>query len=164
MITCAWLCSYGCHPATATGKGTTTPPTPPGPLQRPPPLPRRLCRRHRHRRLGRIRFRRGRHGLPRCPQRQSTHTPAYPADRPQTTEFAARMRTWVSHSMPLLTAKIYRRTTPQHQTPTTFDHDAAEQRLADAFDGGGFDAWAEAAARELEAEAEAERARKRTAS
>ena len=90
------------------------------------------------------------------------------------------MRTWVSHSMPRLTAKIYRRPTshdsipgdpvllaasaPQHDpsTPTTFDHDAAQQRLAEAFDEGGFDAWAEAAAREMEAEIEAERFRKRT--
>ncbi|KAG6369186.1 hypothetical protein JVT61DRAFT_1345 [Boletus reticuloceps] len=92
-----------------------------------------------------------------------------------TTEFAARMRTWVSQSMPLLTAKIYRyptsldtvlqaasTTQSESCTPTTFDHDAAITRLADAFDKGGFDVWAEAAARELEAEMEVERARKRT--
>ncbi|KAF8124584.1 hypothetical protein EV363DRAFT_1227347, partial [Boletus edulis] len=97
-----------------------------------------------------------------------------------TTEFAACMRTWVSQSMPLLTAKIYRyptsldtvpgdtvlqaasTTQSESCTPTTFDHDAACQRLADAFDNGGFDVWAEAAARELEAEMEVERARKRT--
>lgn len=82
--------------------------------------------------------------------------------------------------MPLLTAKIYRRPTsrdsvpgdpvllaasaPQHEsfTPTTFDHDAAEQRLAEAFDKGGLDAWTEIAARELEAEIEVERSRKHT--
>ena len=80
--------------------------------------------------------------------------------------------------MPLLTAKIYRRPTrrdsapgdpvllaPQHAPSTTFsfDHDAAQQRLAEAFDKGGLDAWTEAAAREMEAEMEVERARKRTA-
>ncbi|KAI9458054.1 hypothetical protein HD554DRAFT_2177455 [Boletus coccyginus] len=90
-----------------------------------------------------------------------------------TAEFAAHMRAWVPHSMPLLTAKIYRHPssldpvpapTPHHEspTPTTFDHHEAEQRLAAAFDNGGFDAWAEAAARELEAETEVERARKHT--
>ncbi|KAH0834640.1 hypothetical protein J3R83DRAFT_10149 [Lanmaoa asiatica] len=95
-----------------------------------------------------------------------------------TPEFAARMRTLVPRSMPLLTAKIYRRptshdsvpddpvllaaSTPQHpfSTPTTFDHDAAQQRLAEAFDNGGFSAWAEAAAREMEAEVEVERFQK----
>ena len=82
--------------------------------------------------------------------------------------------------MPLLTAKIYRRPTSQDSVPddpvliaaqhqsstttTTFNHDAAQQRLADAYDRGGFDAWAEAAARELEAETEVDRARKRTTS
>ncbi|KAF8555629.1 hypothetical protein OG21DRAFT_1483767 [Imleria badia] len=87
-----------------------------------------------------------------------------------TTEFAARMRTCVAQSMPILTAKIYRRPTSeddppgQHDSSTTFDYDAAQQRLADAFDKGGFDPWAEAAARELEAESEIERARKHTTS
>ena len=94
---------------------------------------------------------------------QHPHPPLTDA---QTTEFAARMRTVVPRTMPLLTAKIYRHdaeSTPRH-APTTFDHDAAEQRLANAFDDGGFDAWAEAAASELEAEADVERARKRTMS
>ncbi|KAG9311943.1 hypothetical protein JVU11DRAFT_8204 [Chiua virens] len=95
-----------------------------------------------------------------------------------TTEFAARMRMLVSQSMPLLTAKIYRRPTsidsvpgdpvliaalaPQNllSSPTTFDHDAAQQRLSEAFDKGGFDAWAEAVAKETEAEIEMERFRK----
>lgn len=93
----------------------------------------------------------------------------------QTTEFAARMRTWVSHTMPVFTAQIHRRLTPQDSLPnvplysgssisyvesstlTPFDHDAAESRLAEAFDEGGFDAWVEAAAREMEVEAEVER-------
>lgn len=97
-----------------------------------------------------------------------SHNTLIPLTMPQTTEFAAHMRAWVSQSMPLLTAKIYRHDpppapTPHHEsrTPTTFDHHKAEQRLAAAFDNGGFDAWAEAAARELEAELEVERARKR---
>ncbi|KIJ11832.1 hypothetical protein PAXINDRAFT_171579, partial [Paxillus involutus ATCC 200175] len=73
-----------------------------------------------------------------------------------TTEFAARMRTWVSHTMPVFTAQIHRRLTPQDSLPnvplysgssisyvesstlTPFDHDAAESRLAEAFDEGGF--------------------------
>ncbi|KAF8546856.1 hypothetical protein OG21DRAFT_1501810 [Imleria badia] len=95
------------------------------------------------------------------------------------TEFATRMRTWVSQSMPLLTAEIYRRPTSQdsvldvpvliaaqHRSSTlmtTFDHDAAEQRLADACDRGGFGAWAEAAAWELEAETEVENTRRASA-
>lgn len=80
--------------------------------------------------------------------------------------------------MPLLTARIYRRPTShdsvdgdpvllaastlQHEPsiPTTFDHDAAQQRLADAFDKGGFDAWAEVAAREMEVETEVQRSQK----
>lgn len=77
--------------------------------------------------------------------------------------------------MPLLTAKIYRRptshdgdpvlfaaSTPPHEssTPTVFDHDAAQQRLAEVFDNGGFDAWAEAVARDMEAEIEVERSQR----
>ncbi|KAF8836049.1 hypothetical protein BDN67DRAFT_974661 [Paxillus ammoniavirescens] len=94
-----------------------------------------------------------------------------------TTEFAARMRTWVSHTMPVLTAQIHRRLTPSDslsnmslpstsyayvESPalTPFDHDAAESRLAEAFEEGGFDAWVEAAAREMEVEAEVERSRR----
>lgn len=79
--------------------------------------------------------------------------------------------------MPLLTAKIYRRPTARdsdvHDDPVLIaaatltpqvvpavDHDAAEQRLANAFDEGGLDAWTEAVAREMEAETEVERGRK----
>ncbi|KAG8216280.1 hypothetical protein J3R82DRAFT_6337 [Butyriboletus roseoflavus] len=52
--------------------------------------------------------------------------------------------------------------TPRHEssTPTAFNEDAAQQRLAEAFDKGGFDAWGEAAAREMEAETEVERSRR----
>lgn len=108
-----------------------------------------------------------------------TTRPSNPTYRPQTTEFAARMRTIVSQSMPILTAKIYRRPTSLDSVPDdpvlfaashlpstseTFGHDAAQQRLADAFDKGSFDAWAETAVRELEAEIEVERTRQSTAS
>lgn len=81
---------------------------------------------------------------------------------PQTTEFAARMRTCVAQSMPVLAAKIYRRHDGPalESPPPAYDHDAAQQRLADAFDKGGFDAWAEVAAKELEVETEVERAKK----
>ncbi|KIK91719.1 hypothetical protein PAXRUDRAFT_830580 [Paxillus rubicundulus Ve08.2h10] len=92
-----------------------------------------------------------------------------------TAEFATRMRTWVSQTMPVLTAQIHRRLTPQDSLPNVplysgpstsyvepstlmpFDHDGAESRLAEAFEEGGFDAWVEAAAREMEVEAEVER-------
>ncbi|KAF9237725.1 hypothetical protein BU15DRAFT_48289, partial [Melanogaster broomeanus] len=96
-----------------------------------------------------------------------------------TAEFAARMRTWVSNTMPVLTAQIHRRLTPQDSLPNVllysgpstshvgsssalppFDHDEAEKRLAEAFDKGGFDGWVEVAAKEMEAEAEAERSRR----
>lgn len=79
--------------------------------------------------------------------------------------------------MPLLTAKIYRHPTPRDSVdgdpvllaaskprqessiPTAIDQDAAQQRLAEAFDKGGLDAWAEAVAREMQAETEVERSR-----
>jgi hypothetical protein len=131
---------------------STHPSTPSAPLPQPPPS------------SSRVHPPPSRGSWPSSTSATSVHPPpADPAHRPQTTEFAARMRTWVPHAMPLLTAKIYRRdAAAPRQTPTAFDHDAAERRLADAFDGGGFDAWAEVAVSELEAEVEVERARKRT--
>ncbi|KIJ58095.1 hypothetical protein HYDPIDRAFT_120002, partial [Hydnomerulius pinastri MD-312] len=88
--------------------------------------------------------------------------------------------------MPVLSAQIHRRLTPEDSLPhtplysaesaprvgtaqtdctiqegmTVFDHEAAEERLGDAFDRGGFNAWAEAAMREMEAEAEVERVKR----
>ncbi|KAH7886498.1 hypothetical protein F5I97DRAFT_1867460 [Phlebopus sp. FC_14] len=50
-------------------------------------------------------------------------------------------------------------TTETLHPSTTFNHEASQDRLAAAYDKGGFYAWLETATKEMEAEAEVERAR-----
>ncbi|OCH86307.1 hypothetical protein OBBRIDRAFT_783457 [Obba rivulosa] len=99
-----------------------------------------------------------------------------------TQEFAERMRTIMVTKMPVLSSRIHRSpevtdgpasvhssTTPSagsqprveaHGNTLQWSWPDAQQRLADAWDKGGFSGWADAAMRELEAEAHAERARR----
>ncbi|ETW75667.1 hypothetical protein HETIRDRAFT_330131, partial [Heterobasidion irregulare TC 32-1] len=90
-----------------------------------------------------------------------------------TQEFAMLMRQIVLTKMPILASRIHRPTEPDILLPTVpftastppspagsieaWSWSAAQERLFQAYEKGGFQGWAEAALQELEAEAEIER-------
>lgn len=89
---------------------------------------------------------------------------------PQAQEFGARMRAAVLQRMPVLSARIHRPpdpetdgAAPEPPVPAAgaeWSWPAAEERLRDAFERGGFGGWAYAAMLELEAEGRAERTKR----
>ena len=182
---CVWLCSHvssesrprrSPHSPTPSNNKSLPRPT----FQRTPLHLESIQRRHRHRRGHYLRFRRRRHGLSRCSRREfvhdrpTQHTSPHTDDRVCCTNahmgFTIHVpldRQYIDVPPPKTLSttpfSLLHNTTPLCRRPPltmTWHNRALQTRTTE----GGFDAWAEAAARELEAETEVDCARKRTTS